>query len=60
MSLKAVRLSGEDYYTIGYGHYGSEVGANQTITEAEAETLLRSDMKVFEDAVNNAVKVDIS
>lgn len=60
LSLKAVRLSGEDYYTIGYGHYGSEVGANQTITESEAETLLRSDMKVFEDAVNNAVKVDIS
>ena len=60
LSLKAVKLSGEDYYTIGYGHYGADVGANQTITEAEAETLLKKDLRIFEDAVNNSVKVTIT
>lgn len=59
-SPKAVRLTGEDEYTIGYGHYGSDVHAGDTITEAEATELLERDLKVFESAVNNAVKVDIS
>ena len=37
-----------------------EVGANQTITEPEAEALLKSDLKVFENAVNSAVKVGLT
>lgn len=60
LSLRAIKLSGEDYYTIGYGHYGSDVTANQTITEIEAEKLFRSDLKVFEEAVNHAVLVEIT
>ncbi len=59
-SPKAVRLTGEDEYTIGYGHYGADVRAGDTITEAEATALMKKDLKVFENAVNNAVKVDIS
>ena len=61
LSLKACKaVSTEKYWTIGYGHYGAEVKANQTITEAEAEALLKSDLKVFENAVNSAVKVSIT
>lgn len=59
-SPKAVRLTGEDEYTIGYGHYGADVRAGDTITEAEATELLERDLKVFESAVKNAVKVDIT
>lgn len=61
LSLKACKaIPSEEYWTIGYGHYGAEVKANQTISEAEAETLLKSDLKVFENAVNAAVKVNIT
>lgn len=59
-SPKAVRLTGEDEYTIGYGHYGSDVYAGDTITEAEATALMKKDLKVFENAVRSAVKVDIT
>lgn len=48
LSLKAVRLQGEQYYTIGYGHYGADVSAGQTMTQAQAEALLRTDLKKFE------------
>ena len=61
LSLRACKaVSTEKYWTIGYGHYGSDVSANQTITEAQAEALLKSDLKVFESAVNAAVKVNIT
>ena len=59
-SPRAIKLAGEDEYTIGYGHYGSDVHAGDTITEAEATELLERDLKVFESAVKNAVKVDIT
>ena len=59
-SPKAVRLTGEDEYTIGYGHYGSDVHAGDTITEAEATELMKKDLKVFENAVKAAVKVNIT
>ena len=61
LSLRACKaIPSEEYWTIGYGHYGPEVRENQTITEAEAEALLKQDLKVFEDCVNNAIKVDIT
>lgn len=59
-SPRAIKLSGEDEYTIGYGHYGSDVHAGDTITEAEATELMKKDLKVFENAVKNAVKVEIT
>ena len=52
LSLTAVRLAGEQYYTIGYGHYGKEVKPGQRITAAEAEVLLRADLQKFEEWVN--------
>ena len=38
-ATKAVKT--EKYYTIGYGHYGKDVGEKQTITKEEALTLLK-------------------
>lgn len=61
LSLKACKaIPSETYWTIGYGHYGAEVKANQTITEPEAEALLRKDLKVFESAINNCIKVKLT
>lgn len=53
LSLKAYKpVKTERYFTIGYGHYGSDVKANQVITEKEAESLLRKDLKKVEAYVN--------
>ena len=46
--------------TIGYGHTGSDVSHGLTITKAKAESLLRSDLKIAEDAVSALVKVGLS
>ena len=43
--LKAYRNAGEKYYTVGFGHYGADVRQGQTITYAEADRLLREDLK---------------
>lgn len=45
-------LSTERYYTIGYGHYGSDVKKGQTITQKEADALLAKDLQKFEYRVN--------
>ena len=53
LRLKAYKaLPSEKYFTIGYGHYGADVKEGQTITEAEAESLLRTDLKKYEAKVN--------
>lgn len=46
-------VSTEKYYTIGYGHYGKDVKAGQTITSKQAEELLKSDLEKFEKHVND-------
>ena len=57
LSLKAYKpVPTEKFYTIGYGHYGADVKANQVITEKEAERLLRNDLEKFEAYVN---KLDV-
>lgn len=38
--------------TIGYGHTGSDVKAGMTITQAQAEQLLKDDVKRFEIGVS--------
>lgn len=53
-------LNTEKYYTIGYGHYGADVRANETITEAQAENLLKKDLQKFVNAVNASVKVKLN
>ena len=43
-SLKSYKNQGEEYYTIGYGHYGSDVGVNQEISQQQAEDMLVNDI----------------
>jgi lysozyme len=43
-------------WTVGYGHTGSEVKAGLTITQDQAEALLKLDLARFERAVSAAVK----
>lgn len=58
ISFEGVRLTAykavptETYYTIGYGHYGPDVARGMTITQAQAEALLKNDLKKFEAKVN--------
>lgn len=42
----------EEYYTIGWGHYGPDVKEGMTITAAQADALFDEDIKAFESAVN--------
>lgn len=51
LSLTAYKNAGEEYYTIGYGHYGADVYEGMTITEEEAEQLLKSDLVIYEGYV---------
>jgi lysozyme len=43
--------------TVGYGHTGGDVWLGMTITEPEAEELLRRDLFRFEDCISSQVKV---
>jgi GH24 family phage-related lysozyme (muramidase) len=47
-------------WTIGYGTTGPEIGPNQTITESQAEILLREDLEYFETGVRNCLTVRIN
>lgn len=59
--LKAYKaLATEKYYTIGYGHYGADVKPGMTITLAQAEAMLKNDLKSYERTVNNYVIVEIT
>lgn len=61
LSLRACKaIPSEEYWSIGYGHYGAEVRENQTITESEAEALLKKDLEVFENCVNSVIKTDLT
>ena len=42
----------EEHWTIGYGHYGSDVYEGMTITEEQADAYFEQDIKAFENAVN--------
>ena len=55
--LKAYYCSG-GVLTIGYGHTGG-VKESDTITQEEAEKLLRGDIFKFEEYVQDSVKVDL-
>lgn len=48
---EAYLLKGEKYYTIGYGHHGPDVKEGQTVTEEQAERMLRADLKGTSDYV---------
>ena len=42
----------EEYYTIGYGHYGKDVTPGMEITAEQADAYFEQDIKAFERAVN--------
>ena len=53
LRLKAYKpVSTEEYYTIGYGHYGADVRQGMTITEEQAEEYLLKDCEKAVKAVN--------
>lgn len=52
LRLKAYKpVATEKYFTIGYGHCGSDVTEGMEITKEEAEDLLRLDINTFENQV---------
>ena len=50
----------EGTLTIGWGHTGADVHPGQTITQAEADSILAADLHPFEVAVNNLVTHNIN
>lgn len=51
--LKAYKpVATEKFFTIGYGHYGSDVKEGMTITKAQAEKYLIADCQKFANAVD--------
>lgn len=58
--LKAYKpVEGEKggHYTIGYGHYGSDVTKDMRITLSEAERMFDNDIQKYVVAVNKALQV---
>jgi len=50
--LKAYKpFAYEQYWTIGWGHYGADVTKGQTITQAQADAMLVTDLKKYEKYV---------
>lgn len=61
LRLKAYKvLESEKYYTIGYGHYGTDVRFGEEISKAKADQLFEKDIEKFEKAVSNALKVSVT
>ncbi|WP_312151044.1 lysozyme [Paenibacillus odorifer] len=51
--LKAYKpVPTEQYWTIGWGHYGPDVKEGMTITRAEADEMFLKDLEEYEAAVN--------
>jgi len=42
----------EQYWTIGYGHYGPDIKEGQKITEGQALILLQKDISYYDNAVS--------
>jgi GH24 family phage-related lysozyme (muramidase)/peptidoglycan hydrolase-like protein with peptidoglycan-binding domain len=59
--LKAVKLVGEKYYTIGYGHtFDPSIKKGTVWTKAQAEAALKKDLKEFENYVNKYVPIPLN
>lgn len=50
----------EQYYTIGWGHYGADVKKGMTISQEHADNLLLLDLASSVSAVNNSAYVPIT
>ncbi|MET3943182.1 GH24 family phage-related lysozyme (muramidase) [Paenibacillus sp. PvP094] len=53
-------VSTEQYWTIGWGHYGADVKQGMTITQAQADAMLLSDLAKYEAYVNTPSYVPIT
>ncbi|WP_340014637.1 glycoside hydrolase family protein [Paenibacillus sp. FSL K6-1318] len=53
-------VSTEQYWTIGWGHYGPDVKQGQKITQAQADAMLVSDLTKYEAYVNNPSYVPVT
>lgn len=53
-------LPSEKYYTIGYGHYGSDVTPGMTITPEDASNFLMRDLGKFELYVEKFVTLPLN
>lgn len=61
LRLKAYKaVPTEKYWTIGYGHYGSDVKEGMEIDKKKAEEFFEKDIARFENAVNEYVKEEIN
>lgn len=58
--LTAYKLKGETKYSIGYGHSDSKIKRGQTITQAEADNYLFSDLEKFEKYVEKNTKFNLN
>ena len=55
--LKSYKLTGEKYYTIGYGHsFDNSITANTVWTKEQAEAQLKKDLKKYEAYVAQYAK----
>ena len=50
----------EEFWTIGWGHYGPDVKEGDVITQEEADALLVADCQRFANAVDNPVYVPMT
>ncbi|WP_340388521.1 lysozyme [Paenibacillus sp. FSL E2-0151] len=53
-------VSTETYWTIGWGHYGADVKKGMTITQAQADAMLVTDLVKYEAYVNNSSYVPVT
>lgn len=53
-------VSTEQYWTIGWGHYGPDIRQGQTITQAQADAMLVTDLAKYESYVNNKAYVPLT
>ncbi|MEK5419367.1 lysozyme [Paenibacillus sp. FSL L8-0708] len=59
--LKAYKpVPTEQYWTIGWGHYGPDVTEGMTITQAKADSMLVTDLAKYESFVNDPVYVPVT
>ncbi|KUP24930.1 lysozyme [Paenibacillus sp. DMB5] len=50
----------EQYWTIGWGHYGKDVTSGMTITQAKADSMLVTDLAKYEVYVNSSAYVPVT
>lgn len=50
----------EEYFTIGWGHYGADVSKNEKWTQEQADNQLKKDLAKYENYVTKYVKIKLN